>query len=784
MTTTASLAAFAALLAPNLAHALQATEFDHPAAGESELALPASLPEGALAAASRGLLIDEPGDGRTWARGAQWKASFGPEGMTYIPFFGSDAPQNYPVAFDLTEVRVGGEPLSMTARARSRAGQTVELERGSLREVYHLRQESVEQTFVFEDLTARQEVVLEVSVKTELHRAATDSGFTFSNELGEVRYGKAIALDAKGQTLELHQELTDGGLRIVVPEHFVSAATFPITVDPIVSTLAVTADNRRQVDVDVAYEANNELYQIVYSQVQSALDFDVISVNYDVAQNLLLTASSIDITSASWGSPKNASCYDEEQFLCVSVVGILVGSEKIWGRTRDADTGARGPQFEISGFGATNVDVGGKGNDVGSSYDYIVVWQEADTINQDFDIVLQAVTGDSTLMGSPLPVDGDSTDLDRRPSISKSSGQPGTSNFENEYLIVWEREISPTNHNIRGQVVRYTGAMAASSNQFNVYTFSDALEPDVSSVSYAFPGFGDPYWVVAFRRLVAGQYKIFGVVAQNGSADNARNIHTMQNLDVDENHRSPRIAQTFPGYMIAYQTDGPGQESRVQMTVANVVRDEDELRLGLSHRRDFLATSEDQLATVGIASIHDGGELSPLALPPDAFVVWTARDDVNADTEVSGAIASEASFQPIGNQFCAANLNSTGNSAWIRATAFGQGGAPAATLRCFEMPPNSFGHFLVSNQSGFVANPGGSQGNLCLQGSVGRFNRPGEVMNSGQFGVFSLFFDWSSLPSPTGTVVGQFGETWYFQCWFRDIGPSSNFSNAVEVFRY
>ena len=80
-----------------------------------------------------------------------------------------------------------------------------------------------------------------------------------------------------------------------------------------------------------------------------------------------------------------------------------------------------------------------------------------------------------------------------------------------------------------------------------------------------------------------------------------------------------------------------------------------------------------------------------------------------------------------------------------------------------------------------MPNPAGSAGNLCLQGSIGRFNRAGEIGNSGLAGVLELYVDSSDLPSPSGAVSAVSGETWYFQTWFRDVGPTSNFSNGVQV---
>ena len=58
-----------------------------------------------------GLLFDQPGDGHVWASSPGWKASFGPSGYTFIPFLGSDAPQNYPLNLRLDQVTLQGEEL-------------------------------------------------------------------------------------------------------------------------------------------------------------------------------------------------------------------------------------------------------------------------------------------------------------------------------------------------------------------------------------------------------------------------------------------------------------------------------------------------------------------------------------------------------------------------------------------------------------------------------------------------------------------------------------------------
>ena len=104
-------------------------------------------------------------------------------------------------------------------------------------------------------------------------------------------------------------------------------------------------------------------------------------------------------------------------------------------------------------------------------------------------------------------------------------------------------------------------------------------------------------------------------------------------------------------------------------------------------------------------------------------------------------------------------------------------------LNVSDLPPNSFGFFLVSRVRDLVAMPGGSQGTLCLGSAIGRFVGPGQIMQSGPEGTFSLTVDPTTIPSPSGPVLPSFGETWHFQAWYRDANPgvTSNFSSAGSV---
>ncbi len=149
------------------------------------------------------------------------------------------------------------------------------------------------------------------------------------------------------------------------------------------------------------------------------------------------------------------------------------------------------------------------------------------------------------------------------------------------------------------------------------------------------------------------------------------------------------------------------------------------------------------------------------------------------------SVTLQFSSTDVGSVICLSNFNSTGSSADLNAGGSSSVSANDLTLSAYGMPTNTFGYFLNSPGFGFFNVPS-SQGFLCINsGGIGRFGRAGEIMSSGAGGAFSLAIDLNDIPRPTG--IGQIspGESWAFQCWFRDTTSggqtTSNFSNGVMV---
>jgi len=152
---------------------------------------------------------------------------------------------------------------------------------------------------------------------------------------------------------------------------------------------------------------------------------------------------------------------------------------------------------------------------------------------------------------------------------------------------------------------------------------------------------------------------------------------------------------------------------------------------------------------------------------------------VNRDSNTLTVVLNSASGGGIGRSYCGPAVpNSSGASAVIAATGSTSAAANNLTLTATNLPANRFGYFLAAESQGFFANPGGSQGNLCLGSPLGRF--AAQMQNSGPQGVISIVADISNVPL-LGPVMA--GDTFNFQCWFRDVNPgsTSNFTDAVSI---
>ena len=91
------------------------------------------------------------------------------------------------------------------------------------------------------------------------------------------------------------------------------------------------------------------------------------------------------------------------------------------------------------------------------------------------------------------------------------------------------------------------------------------------------------------------------------------------------------------------------------------------------------------------------------------------------------------------------------------------------------MPLNQFALFIASDSQTLIPNVGG---NLCVGPAVGGYLA--QFGSTGFFGTLNLTVDTSAIITASGPVAALPGDTYNFQCWFRDVDPSptSNLTRA------
>ncbi|MEM8711872.1 MAG: hypothetical protein AAGG01_13045, partial [Planctomycetota bacterium] len=120
--------------------------------------------------------------------------------------------------------------------------------------------------------------------------------------------------------------------------------------------------------------------------------------------------------------------------------------------------------------------------------------------------------------------------------------------------------------------------------------------------------------------------------------------------------------------------------------------------------------------------------------------------------------------------YCFSNPSSAGFTSWARCVGSTSIADDHITLEAY-VPQNVVGFFITSTERGFVANPAGSSGNLCLGSDVGRFQDL--VASSGSSGSISISTadgSWSlgSIPAAMGSYAAVAGDQANFQLWHRD----------------
>ncbi len=198
-----------------------------------------------------------------------------------------------------------------------------------------------------------------------------------------------------------------------------------------------------------------------------------------------------------------------------------------------------------------------------------------------------------------------------------------------------------------------------------------------------------------------------------------------------------------------------------------------------------------------VMTVFDGSNGQPIACVDDACglqsnITFSGTASVPYVIQVSGwGVSTPPTFgngllrisEGIGTTICSAQANESGGGAVITASGSKVTTDNNLTLDVRELPANTMGYFLTSSDATYLANPGGSAGNLCIASlSIGRY--AGAVQTSDGAGAVSFPVDLTAVPGPTGPSSVMAGDTRFFQYWSRDTAggnPTSNFSTAVSI---
>lgn len=728
------------------------------------------------------VFFQETGD-TIWARGLTYKASVAADGFTYIPFLGSDAPRNWPIRFHVTSVTIGGHELVLTEAEVRLSGARFELDRGAMTVRYDLGVESVEQSFALDGVAGTDaDLVVRVAVDTDLATRVHGAGFAFEGPDGGASFGAATVLDGDGRSLAIDTVRDGNELVFRVPRAFLSVAEGTVIVDPLIST--VTVDDYT-VDLefpDVAYEKDGDTYCVAYQEYFSAADSDIYCRTLDASTLLVVDEGYVSMTAARALHPKVASLAQNDSFLVVYQLADSLFRPEIFARKRSsAAMSAWGPEVLIASFDEfffrIHHDVGGEAFEGAGTSNYFVVWEVVDRAFTGFPSEVEGVLidGDGNPNGSVIEVTTSLANDNEWPSVSKSTGDPI---LHGAWWVAYKSHpVGGSSGAVRGARIAFDGTVTDPDDEL----FSagpGAVHPSEIAVSAPYEGAYGESVHIAFQQNIPSTF-----VADTTILSLARTGSGMISVhDLVDRIQVSAPSSYFAGKLATladravHITTTRDLVTNVDTTLASTL----ELVLGaevaVGERRTVIGARPFGAVPIMDATSHAaGGDLSSRRI----FTVWGEVPAGGTSSNIYGAVLEFPEPAAIGGNVCRGFPNSTGDYSYL--TAFGDNSTTSPkSLRATNLPPGALGYFLAAPMSGGFA-PAGSDGLLCLGGSIGRY--AGSVLSSGSAGRFDFVIDPTSIAQPTGSVPAMVGDRWFFQAWHRDANPAptSNFTNAIMI---
>lgn len=700
---------------------------------------PASVPASVLFDVSHGSTV--------WARGETYKAGFDAQGAQFIPFLGSEAPRNFPISFALCAVEIGGEALPLAVpSAPHLEGSTISYDRGSLVELYRAEPDSLEQLFRFDALPRGGELLLRIGVETELAPLADAGGLRFFGEHGGARYGTAIAFDARGRSADAPVAWVDGAIEIRVGADFLAAATPPLRIDPLVTTLAIDhspADDRRP---DVAYDASLDVYAVCWERRFSMSDVDVEGRILDGAGGVVREFA-IDATPASLTQPKLANIDALDRFLVATIRGDPSGP--IDGRILDLAGGSFtiGPPVELLHYPeCLALDLGGDPGSTSPRH-FCLVAQDWDPGWGSMFLDLRIVHEDGT--PGPSSYLGSDELSYMNPHVSRAIGGPADGDAT--WMLLVERGFPGFGTEELIQLRVHTDADTSGFTWIPIADFAEGIAQVLDAAS------GPPIAVtVREHRPAPGQSQLIARVTRNQMFG----PDTIVGPDSTALYEAASVDGDGSSVVIAH-TERLSSGATAVYAASYVLEG---LSLQLTERELLWSSNADQVAPRIVSNRSSGGA------PGRFAAVW--QDGPTPSGDVSGAFYDTPGP---GVRYCTSAPNSVGPGATIHAS-----GSISIELDQFELsavgcPPNRPGIFYLGEDR--IELPFG-EGFRCIGGATRRIT---PIVTTDASGAVSLLLDFDQ---PYGELVIPGSPGVNYQFWYRDPlgGPAHfNLSDALHV---
>jgi len=725
-----------------------------------------------------------------WARGASSKSEFRAERTTFVLFFGSRAPANHPISFQVERMSVGGNAIPFATEAPvARDGGRIAMPRGAFVEQYDLTPSAMEQRFVFDSLERGGDLEVRVGFHTDLAPSATADGIQFANELGSVHYSSAVAIDANGASVPAATTLDGESIVITVPASFLAHAALPLTIDPEITTFAIDTTSASVSLPDVAYDSSTARFGVVYTETFSLFDTDPFAceLGYD-GSAVAGTAQFLDMSGEYWSSMKIASNALAHQFLIVGSFGdVYNGWAGIVGVELSAYDFVPSVPIDVSADYNANYwqcDVGGDPSMVSPTF-YCVTMQRTDHATGERDIVARLVKTDSTLVGvGPIAIETSANTYDQYPAISKCDGYAPDSS--QSWTVVWQREYSPTDHDIYYAQLSWDGVVAVPTVALDTSTNDDTM-PRVSSPTDPNGGGGRRNMIVYERRYGADDRDIRGVLVTGNLVLDQADLNTMDAVNtLTKDQFQPSVDTDGEQFAVAYSQYATPQDADVYLSSFNGAGD----HIGLSEPRHFVAGNSTAEMDVSITALLSG------QFPGARYMlVWDATDISGGtwDQTIQGALYDGPTGGPV-TEFCGqsnfscpcgnggatgygcansqiafgAHLGATGNASLVNDSLVLHGTFMTSSSTCIYLQGSDYANALFGDG---VRCAGGQLLRLATkQNSQGASNYP--VGNDPKVSVKGL------VPAIGGTRI--------YQTYYRDPANfctpfTYNITNAVAV---